>query len=449
MLQYGVTRQTLQDALEEGEGWDIIHLSGHGLQGELLLEDDRGETDIINADELGDLLDLARARLKLLILDVCNSGASSQTAVRTQLETTPTVLPSLAQSLARRLDCAALAMRYPVDDTFASELMISLYTKLLEKRQPLPAALHLALTDASKTDVPKPPLSPFTPILIGPRAAAGDLGLRPPQPGLRTVGLGDIPRESERFVGRVQPMLRASQALAPRSAKRGVFFYGMPGGGKTACALELAHRHTEKRFDGYVWYRAPEAGSDIKDALLNALLAIERQVDDPALKLTTALDDSERLRRALRDLLQQRSLLLVLDNLETLLTDSNDWRDKRWGSFVAALLDHDGYSRLVLTARRLPANLANDARLQVEAIHALKENEDVLLARELPNLSKLFSDEEGQELLRHTLLVAQRNPMLLELADSWAADRDTLSTRVTAATEAQARGADFLDALRA
>src|SRR5271157_5955843 len=39
VLQYGATRETLHDALEE-EGWDIIHLSGHGQQGELLLEDD-------------------------------------------------------------------------------------------------------------------------------------------------------------------------------------------------------------------------------------------------------------------------------------------------------------------------------------------------------------------------------------------------------------------------
>ncbi len=38
VIQYGATRQTLQDALEEGDGWDIIHFSGHGLAGELLLE---------------------------------------------------------------------------------------------------------------------------------------------------------------------------------------------------------------------------------------------------------------------------------------------------------------------------------------------------------------------------------------------------------------------------
>src|SRR5271157_796206 len=79
VLQYGATRDTLQEALEEAEGWDIIQLSGHGQTGELLLEDDRGGSDTIDASTLGDLLDLARARLKLLILDACYSAARAAT----------------------------------------------------------------------------------------------------------------------------------------------------------------------------------------------------------------------------------------------------------------------------------------------------------------------------------------------------------------------------------
>jgi DNA helicase TIP49 (TBP-interacting protein) len=36
----------------------------------------------------------------------------------------------------------------------------------------------------------------------------------------------------------------------------GVLLHGMPGGGKTACALELAYTH-EHAFDRLVWYKAP------------------------------------------------------------------------------------------------------------------------------------------------------------------------------------------------
>lgn len=42
VMQYGVTRQRLRDVLEEGEGWDVIHLAGHGAPGELALETEDG-----------------------------------------------------------------------------------------------------------------------------------------------------------------------------------------------------------------------------------------------------------------------------------------------------------------------------------------------------------------------------------------------------------------------
>ena len=31
VLQYGATRDRLDDALDEAAGWDVVHLSGHGL----------------------------------------------------------------------------------------------------------------------------------------------------------------------------------------------------------------------------------------------------------------------------------------------------------------------------------------------------------------------------------------------------------------------------------
>jgi hypothetical protein len=470
VLQYGATRATLQDALEEDEGWDIVHLSGHGARGELLLEDDRGGRDPIGADELGSLLDPARAQLKLLILDACYSAAGSHAAARRQVgldapalrqpageaaqETAPLALPGLAQALAGRLGCAVLAMRYPVGDAFAAELMLALYEKLLDKRRPLPAALNLALEDALHARIPIPSLAPVTPILVGP--AATDLRLAPPAAAatgfvLPPVGLGiAFPDEPPRLVGRLQPMLRASQALARESAKRGVLFYGMPGAGKTTCALELAYRHEHGRFAGYVWYKAPEAGSDIGNALFNLLQDIQTQLNAPDLGLTTALADPAHFRAytlpRLRALLQQNALLLALDNLETLLTDSNRWRDPLWGEVVGALLAHNGPSRVILTARRRPADLAEHPRLQVEPIHALSFAESVLLARELPHLARLFDDDAGRALLRETLRVAQGHPKLLELADGLAADRDKLAGRVQAAAGELAGRGDVLDA---
>ena len=53
MLQYGVTRERLRDVLEEAEGWDVIHISGHGAPGELLLETDDGAPDPVTAARAG------------------------------------------------------------------------------------------------------------------------------------------------------------------------------------------------------------------------------------------------------------------------------------------------------------------------------------------------------------------------------------------------------------
>jgi threonine dehydrogenase-like Zn-dependent dehydrogenase len=41
----------------------------------------------------------------------------------------------------------------------------------------------------------------------------------------------------------------------------------MAGGGKTACALELAWRHERDRFTHWVWHKAPDQDADIRDAL--------------------------------------------------------------------------------------------------------------------------------------------------------------------------------------
>ena len=51
-------------------------------------------------------------------------------------------------------------------------------------------------------------------------------------------------------------MTRASATLAPGSGIPGVILHGMPGGGKTACALKLAYTH-EDTFDRLIWFKGP------------------------------------------------------------------------------------------------------------------------------------------------------------------------------------------------
>jgi len=437
VIQYGATRAILQEALHDADGWDVIHFSGHGTAGVLVLEDERGKTDLISDSELQEMLLPARGRLQLLTLSACLSGAGTTASARRALglDTPPmrddadatarsTPLPSLAQTLARELDCAALAMRFPVIDDFATDLALALYDLALDKHQPLPNALQLSLARTAPADEP---FSEITPALFG--ARAGDLKLtppkRPPQFELpATTLIGYFPPEPERFVGRVLPMLHATNALAKQSAQRGVLFYGMAGAGKTHCALELAYRHERERFTGYVWHKAPDEDEqfDLQIAFTNALLDIENQLGMTDASLVAYADDPVRFKqRALprfQALLENTSVLIALDNLESWLTPHGAWRDEKFGALVETLLAHNGLSRVILTSRVLPTSLADNNRVLLEPIHALSLSESVLLARQLPHLRALLETADGRAQLTRVLNAAQGHPKLLDLAEN-------------------------------
>jgi len=148
-------------------------------------------------------------------------------------------------------------------------------------------------------------------------------------------------------------------------------------------------------------------------------------------------DFAQRTLPRLKEALTRNSVLIVLDNMESLLTSSDQWRDTKWEGLMDALLTHRGTSRVVLTSRRIPATLREHTALERISIHALSLRESILLARELPNLGALFDSKTDQDLLVRTLNVIQGHPKLLELADKLAAERDDLKGQV-AQSEAEA-----------
>lgn len=263
-LQHGVTRRRLADILEEGEGWDVIHFSGHGLASGLLLEGTDGETDLVSTDELIRLLRPARKRLKLLVLSACESAGV--TAGPRQPAETPERVPVLSVEAARQLDCAVLGMRYAVGDDFSIQLAQHLYDSLLAKGNLLPRALQLALPKALEhwPEPGNPALSVAAPALFGARAV--DLSLRPPPVKEATFRPRGKPsyfgREPDLFAGRMETMAAATKALVVEDGFSGILFQGPEATGKTACAVELAYLFQD-RFDGLVRHDAPGYGASI------------------------------------------------------------------------------------------------------------------------------------------------------------------------------------------
>ena len=478
MLQYGVTRDRLRTVMREGPGWDVVHISGHGGRGAFVLEHPDGSPDPVSSSELVDLLAPAARQIKLVTASACSSAELTARehlqllgltppvrddppsgAVSTAARPTTTddeqreLVPVLAAALVERLDCAVLGMRFPVVDDFAIALNRELYGLLVGQGQPLAAALGIALPDlvAGPATPGCPALSAGTPALFGPRAV--DLVLEAPRGAplvfdAERTKLASYPNQPERFVGRVGVMVRANAALAERSGFSGVLFHGMAGAGKTACALELAYTQ-EDNFRVLAWYKAPDEGHDITTALTGLAVVLESKL--PGLQLAHLLDDTTALQAflpTLTEFAERSRVLMVIDNIESLLTDDGQWRDARWELLVGALASHAGLSRVVLTSRRRPAQL--DPRVRAEAVHALSRDEAVLLARELPNLGALITgtspDDGGpgraaarRELAVRVLAAAQGHPKLLELADGQAADPARLETLLGSADQEWAR----------
>jgi tetratricopeptide (TPR) repeat protein len=450
-LQYGVTREQLQGVLEEAEGWDVIHISGHGAPGELLLETAAGKPDPVGADDLADLLDLAVERVKLVTVSACWSAAVPAAEERRLLgmpvldqqsaERAPgdsSAPGALANKLADRLDCAVLAMRYPVDDDFAIALSGKLYDLLVGKGQPLPQAVGMTLRQLSGKRYPA--LSVAAPAIFG--RTAVELKLAAPERGpsatydTAALKMARFPPQPDLFVGRTGVMARASAALAAQSGVPGVLLHGMPGGGKTACALELAYGH-EHGFDRLVWFKAPDEGMEISGALTDFALTLE--CDLPGFQMAHTLADEATLTGflpRLTELIEHRRLLIVIDNAESLLNNRGQWRDARWGQVIGALSSHAGLGRVIVTSRRVPGGVT---RLRVDAVDALSVDEALLLVRELPHLQALIrGDLDGIDrdasrwLALGVLTVTQGHPKLLELADGQAAHPERLAKLVEA-----------------
>jgi tetratricopeptide (TPR) repeat protein len=380
----------------------------------------------------------------------------------------------VARALVRELGCAVLAMRYPVGDDFAIDLAREVYRGVLEQQQTLPRALQRAVPRVAR-GVDRRPLSLATPALFGRPAA--DLRLQPPAAqrqgfAVPATGLAHFDRPAPLFVGRVGPLAQAAQALAPGSGRTGVLFYGMAGAGKTACAVELAHHYRDlKRFEAFVEYRAPEEGKDIALALVQLAQVMERRL--PGFTMTHVVGRAEAFADWLPELvefLEQTSLLLLLDNLESLLRPDGSWRDPRWGQLVAALLAHHGDSRTLLTSRLrprvaigvpttggegVPGEEDEPSRLLELPIHALSLNEAALLTRQLPNLGRLLRGEgisDGAERARcrglvvQALRLVQGHPELLKLADRQATDPQALEGQLGRAGAAWSEGGERLEA---
>jgi hypothetical protein len=97
-------------------------------------------------------------------------------------------------------------------------------------------------------------------------------------------------------------------------------------------------------------------GMAIDGALTDFALTLER--DLPGFQMIHVLADDTKLTAflpTLTQLLEERRVLIIIDNAESLLTDTGQWRDEQWGNVFGAVTSHTGLGRVIMTSRRAPA----------------------------------------------------------------------------------------------
>jgi CHAT domain/AAA ATPase domain len=467
LLQYGVTRQALEEAAAQQGGYHLIHFSGYGIEhtsvgadGQpstrlgLLLEREDGGPDPVTGEDFADLFLRNGDPPHLVFLSACHSGelgerrelaALWQDLRRRADRDVPTQeLPEelaappgntytgVALSLLQAEAGQVVAMRYAVGDDFAREAALRFYRRTLKDGNPPARALAQVKDQARRTPNPGDQAHDWVvPVLFGQAAAQAPIALRRPP---RCIGRGDELRALQRALLRPE-----GQPLT--------LLWGIGGLGKTTLAAETIHLwHPHFAYVYGVQPPAPREPLALESWLQELDYLAATVAQDATSRIWSARREDETAEQwlehridALVTLLNRHRWLLVLDNLEM-----NLWRegedaagapepsyaflDPRWGRVLQALAQRlEPYgARVLLTSRLAPVVLLAQPGCRKLPLGPLPVAEWLLFARspDNPNLRRLCyaQDEADRQLLWRVLQVARGHPYLLATLERLAGD---------------------------
>ncbi|MEY9842381.1 TIR domain-containing protein, partial [Streptacidiphilus sp. EB103A] len=416
----------IRAALEQ-ERFHVLHLSCHAAPGFLVLEDERGQRDLVEAQRLlTEALPPGRG-VPLVVLAGCSTaqtpaGPGEEDGEDTALAAAGRARAGLARDLLAGGVPAVLAMTDAVTDPYATELTAHLYAELARAEHPEPlAALSRArhLLERARRRLPSSDRHAMlaewaTPALFlaGPPLPLFDRShgtaqvQAPPEPVLDP---SMIVRQVGDFVGRRTELRHLLGALrAPLLA--GVVIHGIGGVGKSTLAAELLH---QLGADAGVVVPVSAATTLSVDQILEELrrrltahcLRTALPQDDPLHRLAIALSDArppwrERWELVRQLLLGRAPVLLFVDNAEDLLAAAGDGfavADGELADFLSAWVAAGPQARLLVTSRQ-PFILPGRAhrRLAVHHLGPLSQAEIRKLIWRLPGLDALTPAEQSR-----------------------------------------------------
>lgn len=407
-------------ALEQ-ERFHVLHLSCHAKPGILMLEDERGQADEVDAQRfMAEGVPTDRG-VPLVVLAGCStartpasrdsqerpadeegdsdeegvSDASADSSGHADPSPEGRARAGLARELLARGVPAVLAMTEAVTDHYATELAAETYEALARAEHPDPLT---ALSNARRTlEARRRRLPDNTPRAMWPEWATPALFLTgPPLPLFdRTHGADRVPvapevvldegmvvRKVGEFVGRRTELRRLLSAL--RNPQRaGVLVHGIGGVGKSTLAAELMHHYgIQNRLIVPVSATTTRTVDAVLETLRQRLntycLAADLLETDPLRRVAVALTDARSPWRDRWELVRQIVLprlpvLMIVDNAEDLLTrtpsgDSRQPSDAELADLLAAWTAASPRTRLLVTSR-YPFSLPQRAHGRLTAHH--------------------------------------------------------------------------------
>jgi tetratricopeptide (TPR) repeat protein len=407
----------------ESDSYHVLHLSCHGLPGQLQLEDEDGRAVTVTAEQLLEPVHRAGRPLPMILLSSCHGGTHAQSEQGNAA--------SMAEALLRNGVPCVLAMQTSVSDFYATELSHAFYhhlatvplasRALAQARKELEIARQKAVQSGGHLGQTQPEYAVAGLFVAGAERPLVDRG-RPREP-LRVRPVlqvaGPVPQlRIDDLIGRRKELREALRVLRDGGGQyAGVMLTGIGGVGKSSLAGRIMQRLSE---DG--WLVPAHAGRfDLAGIALSMGLALqtsgrERSAHERTGKYGEMLcrsDLEDRLRlQVIATVMAEEQVLLVLDDFEqNLTTGGGEYLDPDTAVYLRLLTKSAQRGRLLITCR-YPVPEAEGILHRV-SIGPLSAAEVRKLILRLPGLRGLDSKELGA-----VLRVIGGHPRMLEFVDA-------------------------------
>jgi tetratricopeptide (TPR) repeat protein len=401
------TTAAIKQALEVDRA-HVLHLSGHGGPGKLVIEDDQGRARHVDADTFIEEAIPPGAMPPVFALSACYTNVADAVGA-----------PSFASRLIGRGASAVIASETSLTDVYATRVFARIYGRLADAGTPdaVSAACDARrmvqgeLASASdERDRQLGELNEWAALSVV--ATSGsipildpDTTVQPPPPPPR-LAIGPVAaRAIGDFVGRRREQRTWPVELLAQT-HAGMVLHGIGGVGKTSLAAELTTAALE---------REPGRGKLVlfgqitADTLLSAVAAAVRQralaTERMQPQITQAISAAEhpdlrwsdRLAMLRENLLDSFPLLIVLDNFEDNLEDNGTEfgvSDPALAELLSSWIADPATSRFLITSRH-PFSLpeSRQTRLLLKSVGPLSAAETGKLVWSLPSLDRLSREE--------------------------------------------------------